>query len=251
MLTSSLKNLHTAYNTLAQLPAVSAPVNKQLVVYKAEAINGSGGPIGVGILKTLSQVELDYYTVVDASSPKAVIAPLIKSGTPTQVFTTTANDGFMLQSNDRISMIGITTDVTSAAQGTITVKYYNGSTFTAVTPIAVPSALSAAGYKQWFIQVPHDWVPGTTAAVGGSSDKYSLLVTMGASLTNLVTATAVTAGQCLSYNKAVANNSVLSADFYGTIQKPLILNAGEGLAPYFATAHADNAVRVVYELPNN
>lgn len=251
MLRSRLQNLFVAYAQTSANAVVSSDANKQLEVYQSKLVNNTAGAIAVGMCKSVNSGNFDYYTVTDASSPKAALANDVKSGGSVKIFTDTANDGFLLQSNERVNLIGVVNDTTSAAIGAITVKYYNGSAYTTVTATVAPTGFATAAYRFFFLNIPYDWVPGTTTAVGGSGSKYSLLVTMGAGATNAVTINSILVGSLLDYNPSVASKASHAVDFYGIMHKPLTLNAGEGLIPYFGTADSGNSVRVLFEKPSN
>lgn len=238
-----LQTLHVGYAQNCK-DAVLAPASgKQIHLYEASLMNGSGGAINVGLLKKLNLATVSAYALTAASTPDASSISGLLSGTASQIFSTTDNDGFLIGCTTRFNLIGLNIS-TASVGGVFALSYWNGTTYASLTTIVVPSAYGA-GTQLHLFAAPHDWVPGTSAAVGGNSEHYNIRVIASTHPTNAVEADALWVGQLLIYQEALADNGNLTTTIYAG--RPLLLSGGEGILPYFGgTASAANVVRCIY-----
>lgn len=243
-----LQHKHVGYNQNGKSTVIAPASNMQLQVYEMEANNRSGGAINVGLLKKFVESAWKFYTVVAASTPDATDASTaVKAGTATAIFTTTNDDGFLVQASKPFNLIGM--NVSTAASGgspIYTYQYYDGSAYQTLSTIAVPSY--GSGNNHIVFNAPIDWAVGTSDAVGGDSDKYSILVRASAASSGAGgSINSLWVGEFLKFQASVADKASLEMKF--DRDQPLIFVGGEGLMPYFGgSANAQNSVRVLYKI---
>ena len=240
--------LHTGYKTNGGLVALTQGTGQQLYIYSIKAQNKYGGAIDVGILKRFASTDWVFNQIVVANIPDATDASAaIRAGTSTALFTTTTNDGYMVQSLQKFNMIGFTIETSEAGSPVYTYQYFNGTSYTTLTTISVPTTYVTSGLATALVVflAPDDWAVGTTAGVGGDSDKYSILVKASTAPSTAPKATALWLGQFIDFQYQLANNTAFSATFDSLT--PIKLQGGEGIQAYFGgTANAANCLSVVY-----
>jgi hypothetical protein len=242
---TQLQTIHVGYAQNGKDAVLSPPTGKQVQFYEASLMNGSGGAINMGILKKLNLDTVGVYALTVSATPDAAAANGIKAGTATQIFSLNDNDGFLVGCTTRFNLIGLNVS-TASVGGVFALTYYNGTNYVSLTTIDVPTAF-AAGVNLILFAAPHDWVVGTTAAVGGDATQYNIRVLASTHPTNAVAANAIWVAQMLTYQEAVADNGTLTSTIYS--QYPLRLSGGEGIMPYFGgTASAANLARCIYAI---
>jgi hypothetical protein len=244
-----LINLHSGYGENGKTSVLTPATGKQIHVYQLKAENRSGGAVDVGILKKLATANWKMFSITVASTPDAAdVTSTIQAGSAQPLFTTTNNDGFLVQSASKFNLIGL--NVSVAASGgapAYAYTYYNGTSMATLSTIAVPASYGS-GTQLILFNAPVDWALGTTAAVGGDSDKYAIqVVASTASGTTGGSANSLWVGQFFDFQASVADKANLDIPIYQN--EPLMLNANEGVFPYFSgTASAQNAIRILYKI---
>jgi hypothetical protein len=184
-------------------------------------------------------------TIVVASTPDFLDkTSTIQAGSVVTIFTTTNNDGFLVQSKKRFNLIGLNITQANTGSPVYVVSYYNGSAYATVTSISAPTDY-ATGTQVIAFAAPQDWAVGTTAAVGGSTSLYSIRVAATTAPTQAVIADAAWVAQFTQYNEGVLDNATSKFDV--GFNDPIVLEANEGVIGYFGTASAANLVRVLYK----
>lgn len=239
-----LQNSFVSYNQISWDTVVTPPAGKQIHVYEATVRNESGGAIGMGILKRLSPDAFHVYSITAASSPDALLDDSVKSGSTFTAFTGTNNDGFMVGCSYKFGLVGVSINAASGG-GTYALSYFNGTAFVAITGAVIPS-MSSTGRVVFFFVPPHDWVPGTTATVGGDSSLYNLQIIATTHPTTPVTINDLIVAQPIDYTGASPAQGELKQGLFA--YQPLMLGAKEGIQPYFSAAAVTNVVRVVYAI---
>lgn len=238
MLRKPTESVCVNYATKGKAAALSAGTTaSQIAVVNARAQNNSGGAITVGIVRKLSVFKLwkvvgGVYTNVTAT---------VQAGSEATIFTTTNNDGFVVQAPKKPNLIGMTiSDV--AASGVYTYKYYNGTTFTTLTTLEVP-VYTSTGDVYIVAKAPNDWVVGGHASLDANMYSVEVIGTTGPASTGGITS--LWCGDFLTSYDAVANNAEVQLSFPESA--PFMLNSGEGLMPYFSTANAANVFGAFYK----
>lgn len=231
-----------AYGVKGKTALFPASGAKQIFLYNARATNNTGGAakVGLGRQFALPQMRLWQYT---ASGPSvADVSALVSGGTAENLFTTTNNDGFVVQADRPFNLAGFT--ISSASAGaTVTYQYYNGSSLTALTLIETP-VYSSTGDITIAFRAPLDWAVGGVA--GTDTSKYTILVQATTHPTTAVAANGFWVAEFLEYQEGVPNNSMVQIAFPDT--KPFVFRAGEGIVAYYDTANAANQLGAFYEV---
>lgn len=228
------------YASKGKLAGVAAPTNRQLAVMNARAWNRSGGTIDVGILRKLHSGKFSLYTYTASGDVYAqVTAAALAAGQV--VATTTNNDGFAVQATRPFGMLGVTVS-NAATGGTYAAQYWNGSGWASLTSLEVFTDFGSTGDKYLVFLPPIDW------AVGGDTGLDSLMYSIRVRHTTAPGDTgaidAMWLGEFLDFYKGVGNNNAVQVIFDS--DRPFILDAQEGLMPYFSTANAANAFGAYY-----
>ena len=228
-----------SYATKGKLPAFAAPANKQTAILNVRAFNNSGGAINVGILRLLQTPALSLWQYTASGTVYTPVTLPVTSGTT--ILDTTNGDGFLVQSPRKFGMVGFTISQAGSGSPVYTYKYYNGSSFTTLTTLEVPSYGSTGDV--WIVfQAPSDWALGGNAAL--NQNQYALQVIATTANGTAVQISNMWVGEFLEFYQAVPNNAAIQLSFPDS--KPFTLNGGEGLIPYFATTNAANAFGAYY-----
>ena len=227
-----------AYAQKGKANALASQGTLQLAVYNCRAWNRSGGTINVGLLRKLDAGQVRLYTKVASTYTEYTVAQ-VEAGLA--VVNTTNNDGFVVAANRRFGLFGITVSNT-ATGGTYAFKYWNGSTYTTLTTLENPTTLGSAQDEYVVFLPPNDWVAG--GPTGVDTDAYSILVQHTTAPGDTGSINALWLGEFLDFYEGVGDNNAVQLLFPS--EKPFILEAGEGLFPYFSTANAANVFAAFY-----
>jgi len=251
MSASTLTVVTTGYNQVFKTAVVTPPTNGQIKLSQASVQNGSGSALNAAVVRKLatpsgSSRPFYFYQLIAANTPDANDVTLaICGGTNTNIFTTTNNDGFMVQSAEKFNLIGLTIGTGQAGSPTYAYQYWDGTTWQTLTTLAVPASY-AAGTQVVAFHAPIDWVTGSNAATGGElTGYYSIKVIATAAGSQAVVASDAWVGSFLAFAKSLADGATLNfpqgapaiADALG-----VVFDSGESVAAYFATANAVNKV---------
>lgn len=221
----------------------SAPSGKQLKVFSVAVQNRSGGAIDVGLGVKFGNPSWKYGKIIAADTPDYTEqTSTIQAGTAVTFLTTTNNDGYLVQCKYPFNIVGMNVSNT-ATGGVFTYEYYNGSAYTTLTTVAVP-AYTSTGAKLIVFGAPQDWAVGTTAAVGGDTSMYSILVRGTTAPGDTGQIDSLWVAKFLAFRAQVANYGSLSIGFDEL--NPMILEVGESIVPYFGTASASNIAEAFY-----
>jgi hypothetical protein len=228
-----------AYSTKGKLPAFPVNANMQLDLYNLRAFNNSGSSQNMGVMRlgVIAEEKLWQYA---ASGPTYTdVTSTIASGV--NIFDTTNGDGFVAQSRFRFGMLGFTISTAGTGSPVFTYKYYNGTSFTTLTTLEVPSYASTGDI--WIVFIPpSDWAQGGAASL--VSNQYSLQVIATTAPTLAVTVNNMWIAEFLEFYQAVPNNGIIQVSFGDN--KPFQLHGGEAIIPYFSTPNAANVVGCYY-----
>ena len=228
-----------AYSEKGKTVACAVDSNKQLALYNARAFNRSGSTIDVGILHSFASAGRKIYTKV--STTYTDISAAIAAGTSTAVVNTTNNDGFLVAARKRFGLIGVTVSNT-ATGGTYAFQYWDGSTWQTLTALESFSNFSTTGDKYVVFLPPIDWVKGSDTGVTDSASMYFIRIIHTTAPGDAGNISALWMGRFLEFVEGVADNVGVQV----LCDLPVILDAGEGLFPYFSTAAAGNVFGSYY-----
>lgn len=232
----------SAYKDKSKGAILSAPSNLQLALVMMRAFNRSGGACDVGIVRRFSSASFSLY-LYDGTSAYAQVStlPLAGAHTATIIATGTANNGFVIQSKYKSGIIGFTISQASAS-GVYTYQYWDGSAWQTLTTLAT-AVFTATGDNVVAFLPPQDWAVGGDA--GLNQQQYSIRVRGTTAPATAIQINDLWCGQMLDFYAAVANNAGVNLEF--DAPHPLLLEAGEGIMPYFSVAAAGNGMTVAYQ----
>lgn len=243
-----LQNSFSGYLENCKTGVIIPPATKQINLYSAWAVNGSGLSIDVGICKKLGNDEWKAYSIIAANTPDATdVTASIQAGTATNIFTTTINDGFMIGAKQKFGVIGLTVSQADSGSPVYAIRYYNGSAMATLTGYSIPASY-AAGTVLITFPAPIDWVPGSTAAVGGDSSLYMVEVVATTAGGQIVKATSAWICQFLAYTPGLADRGYIQFDTLSS-DYPLVLSGNQQVLPYFGgTANAKNTFGALFSI---
>lgn len=225
------------YNSLGKVSVVTAPTNKQVALLSARATNASGSTARVGVARkfatptsTAKPYKLFTY---DNSTFTEVTLPL--SGATT-IVSTTQNHGFGIQAKSRFGIYGFTISQIQGGSPVYEIRYYNGSSFVTLTQV-VAQAYTSTGDTIAIFAPPFDWAPG--GGSGLDANMYSIRVRATTATSQAIQATDIWVANPLDF-AVLTTNSSMSLEL--SEEHPLILEAGEGIMPFFSVASTSNYV---------
>jgi len=244
------QNTIRAYGVQGKPAVVSPASGKTLVIHTASIENRSGASIDAGILRRYG-VGGGQYVVgksVDLDDPDVTdVTTTIQAGTEVTFFEA-IDDGVLIQGRSPFGLVGFNI-ATSMVGGTIVFEYFNGTIFTALpTPEITPDYTGATDTSQLLVFIPPvDWEIGVPSGVGGSTDAhglYALRIRASVAPGTPAGFDDVWVSEFLAFKEALADNGVLSLDYPD--DSGLMLEAQEGLMPFFATANDKNTMTVIF-----
>ena len=235
------KSWLTAYATKGKLPAFTVPANNSCYLFNARAYNNSGSAQNVGILSLFLSGQYQLWSYVASGPTYTNVTASIGAGT--NIFTGTANDGFLVQTAQPSGLIGMTVTTTTTG-GVYTYKYWNGSAYATLGTLEVPAYPTAADI--WIVfQPPADWKPGATASTVNQA-MYTVWVQSTTGPSGAVAVNNLWAASFLELYQGVANNAAVQLMFPDS--KPFAMLGGQGIIPYFSSPNAANQFAAFYDL---
>lgn len=225
--------------------ALQVSAASQIYVYNMRAWNRTGSAINVGLCRRLKAGVDRYKIFTKISTAYANVTAAIEAGTATQIVTATNSDGFIVQSDRRIGMIGLTVSNT-ATGGTYTFEYYNGTAWTTLTTLENWTNFNSTGDKYIAFLPPHDWAQGDGAATAIDQNKYSIRVLHTTAPADTGSVNAIWIAEFLDYWEGLGDNNC--AELMFDSERPFMLEGGEGLLPYFSTTNAINQFGAFYSV---
>ncbi len=242
-----------SYDLVGSESALAPASGRQLVIHKITAQNRVGSTIDVGLATKIPNdgaslsTNMSVYTLDATATPDAVASTLL-DGDTTDIFSTATDDGFLVQATVPFGLVSIVLSQAQSGSPIEAYTYYDGDAYVALTTVDVP-ATWGVGINTILFVPPHDWATGTTDAVGGDTDKYSLRVIASTAPGQAVQATSIIVGELIEFKEGVLDNAelVFTSPQIGRGNNGLLLEAGSGIIPYFGTAAAANKVSFLYE----
>lgn len=234
-----------AYPQQAQAPALTpqGALSKQIALISCKVTNKSAGACDLGVLRGFSNS--NWSLGITLSGVLTDETAVIQAGTAVSIFDTTINDGFLVSSPDQFGLVGLTISQAQSGSPVYTYKYWNGTAWTTLPTIAVPTTYTAA-YQLIVFLPPPDWVPGGTTPTGVNTSTYNIWVQSSTAGGQAVKATGAVVGQFLDYAPSVAQYGNLKWSIDDHVVTLLMFKAGDFLLPYFGTAAAGNSVTAQY-----
>ena len=239
-----------AYPAKSLALALQGAADRQVAVYSASARNSSGGSINVGIFKSLNAYSRAVYKFVAIGSVLTSIGDTLDAGTAVQVFEAN-NDYIAFGSKVPSGMVSVNISVAAGVNGVYAVQYWNGAWTTLNTYLA--EAYTSTGNRLFVFPAPVDWVAGGITGADSSMYYFRYISTTapddggGPPLPAPASVDRVLVCEMLDFQEAIADGGgieVVALDSH----KPLILDQGEGLLPYFGTVNNLNTFSASYNV---
>jgi hypothetical protein len=240
----NLQLLHAAYTTQSLTAALSAPSNQQLLIHSIYAYNGFNSTNSVGLSISMNSNQWKLWTLVGAGPTVSEKTSTIQAGTALTIFpTVTANQGIILQAKDKFGLMSF--DISQAETGSpvYEYRYWNGSAWTALTLLNSP-IYTATGQMNIIFNPPLDWAVGDNGE-GTDTSMYSIRIRATTAPTQAVKIDSLKPCKLLVYRASIAADNSLGAMFK---TRQLLLQQGESIIPYFATANAKNTIEIAYQI---
>lgn len=242
-----------SYAEKCKTAIVPAQNGKQIVFHGATVNNRSTAEIAVGLGFTMPNAlwkagqidvsETPYYIddTTDAQDIGATDFPL---------FTTTNNDGFLVQSPYPFSLVGITMSATVCTGSPVyTYTYWDGDSWENLTLIDTPN-FTGAGDTYLHFEKPIDWTEASgtaVSAIGATTGYYTIQVKATTAPTIAGIATILWVVDMYEFKAGVTDKNVVNFGTEAEI-RGIPLMGGQGIVPYFGTAHANNMASVRYSV---
>ena len=110
-----------------------------------------------------------------AATPNISLTTSIQAGANVNIFTTTANDGFIVYGAGKFDKLTFSIVTPVAAGPTYTYEYWNGSAWTALTTAVLPD-FTAVAITFLTFTIPANWAVGDGTETGGNNLYYAVRV---------------------------------------------------------------------------
>lgn len=244
-----LRHIATAYPTTGRDVVALPAANKQLQVYKIKAMNNSAGAADVMLMKRMSALNLAFYQYASGSPGVATAVAIsgLATSLPTLYTAGANNSGYIVQSSEVFSLIGITIQTAAHSGSTLDIRYWTGAAWAAVSTLAVPVLTTGSGASVVYaFSPPIDWAAGGDPT-GLDASKYSIMIrATTADAGAAPTISALWVAQMLDLGMQIAQYGSLVRDYPPDF--PLMLSQGEGIQPYFSVAGANSSMAVSYAI---
>jgi hypothetical protein len=146
-----------------------------------------------------------------------------------------SGNNYVIQCKEKFGMAALYLTTADTSGVTFTYEYYNGSSWASLTLQNTPSLVST-GKKAILFNSPQDW------GLDGSS--YYAIRIVASGTPNYVIAGVKCCG-VLSYQKNVYPGGEAEICFES---RPLLLQGGEGIVPFFLYSDTSNSIKAVYQI---
>lgn len=239
MINQDLIPFLSAYSDKGKANALSPDSGTQLAVANLRAGNRSGSTINVGILRSLYAGSFKLYTYI--ATVFADVTSSVAGGVA--LVTTTNNEGFAVGAKKRFGLFGLTVSNT-ATGGTYEFTYWNGASWASLTTLENFTNFNSAADVYVAFLPPLDWAKGGGGAL--DSTMYHIRVRHTTAPGDTGSVNALWLGEFLDFYEGVVDNAVVQVDIDPL--RPLRLDAGEGIFPYFSTVNAANYIGAFYAM---
>lgn len=238
-----MRDVLVNYEQQSHATVLSPGQGNQLALYATHLLNRCGAAQDLAILIRLAEAGLGFLTYT-APGPAVDATSAIFANTPQTIFSTTNNDGFVIQSAKPFNLIGFNVTQVETGAPTYSYQYWDGAAFTALPNIINTPDYTSASNQVLLFPTPRLWVTGTDPAVGGTSGLYTIFAQATTAPTQAVIVDELWVGHMLAFMPNVADGAQLSL-MYDDVY-PRLLDGLEGLLPFFETPNAANLVTAKY-----
>ena len=215
-----LQTVNTNYQEKTKTALVSPGVGKNLVFVGATLNNrsGAGQIVGLGFkFNNASWLAGQWDDSAGASYIDDTTDAQDAGADDFALFSTVNNDGLIIQSTTKFSLIGMTVTTAEGGSPVYEYNYWNGSAWTTLTTLEVPSAYTEAEHTIAFV-APSDWAKVVTGDTpvdtdGLSDGHYAIRVRATTAPTTAPLASDLWVASLYDYKEDVSDNDVLKYHF--------------------------------------
>lgn len=235
------QSISVAYIDQTLTVPYSVPASQQLLVENVRLYNGAATDNIMGIFHSISTSQFKLYKLL--SGVASEFTSTVQAGSAVSIFNTTNNDGFLVQSKEKFHMIAFNISQAQTGSPVYAYKYWNGSSFTALTLINTP-VYSGAGIQAVVFNAPIDWAVGN-GGTGADSALYTIEVIATTAPSQAVQINSLKVGKMLEFSHNVAQSARLSINFE---TQSYLLQASETIIPFFSYTNASNRLEITYKI---
>lgn len=168
------------------------------------------------------------------------------------LFTTTDDDGFVIQCDYPFNVIGIDLGTAEAGGPTYVYSYWNGSAWTTIDQtnqvFNLPDYTSTPPANEYIaFPTPYDWVQLATGDTpvdthGLTAGKYAVRVVATTAPTTAPVADDLWIATLVDFEPQIADDAALSF----MVPENILIPNNASIVPYFGTANAGNLIKVYY-----
>lgn len=236
-----LQLVQTAYPNQSHDTVLSAASTQQLLVHSICAYNATSSAIGVGVGHSFNS---NYWKLwQNVASVYSNVTATVQAGSSTTLFTTTSNDGFIVQAKEKFGLVSFVVSQTQTGSPVHSYQYWDGSTWQTLTLFNTPSYAST-GKKAILFTPPIDWAVGA-GSLGPDETFYSVRVRATTGPSQAVKVSAMKVCRVVAFRNNIAADQQLQVLFD---TRQLLLQQGESVIGFFETANAANSMEVSYQI---
>lgn len=228
-----VKTKRVAYPFTSGIPALSPDTGKQLLMHSIALVNGSASPQTLGIGIGLNSASFDLFQDVSGTVSAFSSGPLFASN----------GDILYISAKSPFDFLSFNLAVAGTNDGVFTYEYWNGSTWTALTPQVSPNySLTKA---ELIIGAPLDWEVGDGGITELNADLYALRVVATTAPGTTPDVGSLLVARFYTLRESVGSKEALEASFE---ENQTLLAAEEFILPYFGSASNFNAVELGWRI---
>lgn len=232
-----------AYPTVAKDAVLSSPdASKQLLVHSVSAYNSTANSIDVGVGLRYATGAWKIYQV---NASYTDLTSVIQAGTSSIVLPTTNNYGFIVQCKNIFSLLSLTVSQIETGSPVYSYQYWNGSAWATLNLRNSFVYTSAASIGIAFAP-PLDWAQGNGSVIAdlASGAGYCIRVRGTTAPSQAVKISALSVSRFWMYRQ-ISSKAHLTVSFD---EQPALLEVGESVQAFFATAANNNSAEVEYRV---
>lgn len=226
-----------AYNSKPKAGIIPQSTGKQIAIYSAGVVTKAAAN-DIGLIRGHAQAKTKVYRDVGGT-----ISELTHDDIAAGVSILATNgDALYVGSFNPISLIGLNVSVASGV-GTNAFEYYNGSAWVALDTVENFTDLNNTGTNVVVALSPYDMAKGGDASL--DSSLYYLRVRRTSAIAPTAQINEVWSGEFITFRPNVAADNGVAIEAQDS-ERPLRMDGGEEIIPYFKTSDAKNYVEISY-----
>lgn len=237
----NIQLLQKAYPSQGGTTFTLVPSTMQIYLHSFSAFNAntSACDVGLGVAHAVATWKLYIGNVNNGTPTNSTTA--IQAGTATNIFDTTTNNGFMIESTKPFGYVSFTISQAQSGSPVYSYQYWNGASWATLNTNQLPDYTSVTMQHLTF-NPPVDWAVGDGSL--GVNTGYTIRVRSTTASGQAVKATALRVARWFCYNNSLPASSRVQVSFDN---HPDLLESSEAIVPYFQTAANANAIEAAFQ----